>query len=101
MADDIRIAPNSPCWCDGDQTTGGHWHPSRVIEFNTTTTVERVFKAHEMRILCLGLVPPHAFLVTCICGDAQRVEWFNRDDPDTPLSERITAAYRTHLEDTP
>lgn len=76
--------------------------PSPTIDFFSNDPGELVvFDPHEMRIVRLGLVPPIAFLVTCICGDAQRVEWFERTDPDAPLHERITAAYRQHLKDTP
>ncbi len=56
-----------------------------------------VFESHDMRIVLLSPVPPLGFLVTCACGDAQRVEWFDRTDPDTELAERITVAYRKHL----
>ncbi len=58
------------------------------------------FEAHEMRVV-RPLIVRGDYLVCCICGDAQRVEWFNRHDPDTPLHERVTAAYRAHLKDTP
>ena len=58
------------------------------------------FEAHEMRI-GMPLVPSGRYLVYCTCGDAQRVEAFDRSAPDGELAGRITVAYRQHLKDTP
>ena len=42
MTNDINAVSFGPCWCNGDSTTGGHWHGSadggNVPQ--TTVTVE-------------------------------------------------------------
>ncbi len=69
--------------------------PSNIDDFAADSRYW-AFGAHEMRV-----VPPPVLqgnrLVTCICGWCVHVEWHDRADPDTPLHERITAAYRAHL----
>ena len=59
-----------------------------------------VFEAHEMRINSPH-IPQADQLVYCICGEAWRIPWFDRGDPELTLTERVTVAYRQHLKDTP
>ncbi len=54
---------------------------------------------HEMRLL-RPIIQQGDTWVYCICGDVVAVPWFDRDDPETSLPLRATAAYRAHLKDT-
>ncbi len=33
LVTDLTVSPVNPepCWCDGDTTTGGHWHDPVVV----------------------------------------------------------------------
>ncbi len=75
--------------------------PMPSIEFfsNDLTPGELVFEAHEMRVHRPRTVQGDTW-ACCICGDVVAVPWFDRDDPETSLPLRATAAYRAHLEDT-